>query len=80
MVLQKFENEGDRPMKKTCPAAFLLLSMLVGCGSGALPSETTIPDTSEAISEETTDNEPIIPEGTDYGGYEFRVLARGVGK
>ena len=67
-------------MKKSCLAAYLLLSMLVGCGSVAAPSETTLPDSSAEMSEETTDDGPIIPEGTDYGGYEFRVLARGAGK
>ena len=67
-------------MKKSCLAAYLLLSMLVGCGNVAAPSETTLPDSSAEMSEETTDDGPVIPEGTDYGGYEFRVLARGAGK
>ena len=66
-------------MKKSRIAAILLLSLLVGCGESGIQTETSL-GTSDTSEEVTTSNEPVIPEGTSYDGYEFRVLARGVGK
>ena len=68
-------------MKKSRIAAILLLSLLVGCGESGIQTETTTDSGASGASEETTKSgEPVIPEGTDYGGYEFRVMARGNGK
>ncbi len=67
-------------------STLLLCAMLVGCGEAATSggtSDTTAADTTAADTTtvvETTAETPDIPEGTDFGGYDFRVIARGVGK
>ena len=68
-------------MKKTnLFAAALLLPVLAGCQSGAPAPAADITDPPSDSSAETTDDRPQIPPDTDYEGYEFRVIARGVGK